>query len=157
VEGEEESGSPNFEQLLRERRDRLGCDIVVVTDTGMFGREVPSICTGMRGMVGCEGHFHGPGGDLHSGAFGGAGANPPTALARLLGALHDEDGVVRIPGFYADVLPLTDAERELFGELPFDEAAFLAGPAVSRATAGEAGYTTLERIWARPTAEINGM
>src|SRR5262249_5640786 len=80
-----------------------------------------------------------------------------TALARLLGALHDEDGVVRIPGFYADVLPLTDAERELFGELPFDEAAFLAGPAVSRATAGEAGDTTLERIWARPTAQINGM
>ncbi len=157
IEGEEESGSPHFEQLLRDRRDRLDCDVVVVTDTGMFDRDVPSICTAMRGLTECEVHFHGPDVDLHSGSFGGAVPNPLTALAKLLGALHDADGVIQIPGFYDDVLPMTDAERVAFGKLPFDEAAFLAGPAASRVTAGEAGYTTLERIWGRPTAEINGM
>jgi acetylornithine deacetylase/succinyl-diaminopimelate desuccinylase-like protein len=157
IEGEEESGSPHFEALLRQRRDRLGCDVVVVTDTGVFDRDVPSICTAMRGLTDCQVHFHGPDADLHSGVFGGAVPNPLTALARLLGALHDADGVVQVPGFYHDVVPLTDAERTLFGKLPFDEAAFLAGPAASRASAGEAGYTTLERVWGRPTAEINGM
>ncbi len=157
IEGEEESGSPHFEQLLRAHRDRLGCDVVVVTDTGMFDREVPSTCTAMRGLVACEVHFHGPDVDLHSGVFGGAVPNPATALARMVGRMHDDDGVIRIPGFYDGVLPLSDAERVLFGKLPFDEAAFLAGPAASRATAGEAGHTTLERVWARPTAEVNGM
>jgi acetylornithine deacetylase/succinyl-diaminopimelate desuccinylase-like protein len=157
IEGEEESGSPHFEGLLRERRDRLDCDAVVVTDTGVFDRDVPSICTAMRGVTDCEVRFHGPDVDLHSGVFGGAVPNPLTALARMLGALHDADGVIQVPGFYDDVTPLTDAERVLFGKLPFDEAAFLAGPAASRATAGEAGYTTLERVWGRPTAEINGM
>jgi acetylornithine deacetylase/succinyl-diaminopimelate desuccinylase-like protein len=157
VEGEEESGSPNFEALLRAHRDRLACDVVVVTDTGMFDREVPSTCTAMRGQVDCEVHFHGPDVDLHSGSFGGAVPNPVTAMARMIGRLHDDDGAIQIPGFYGGVLPLTDAERVLFGKLPFDEAAFLAGPAASRATAGEAGYTTLERVWARPTAEVNGM
>jgi acetylornithine deacetylase/succinyl-diaminopimelate desuccinylase-like protein len=157
IEGEEESGSPHFEQLLRDRGDRLACDVVVVTDTGMFDRDVPSTCTAMRGLAACEIHFHGPDIDLHSGSFGGAVPNPVTALARLVAALHDADGVVQIPGFYDDVLPLTDAERALFGKLPFDEAAFLAGPAASRAVGGEIGYTTLERIWGRPTAEVNGM
>jgi acetylornithine deacetylase/succinyl-diaminopimelate desuccinylase-like protein len=157
VEGEEESGSPNFEALLRAHRDRLGCDVIVVTDTSMFDREVPSTCTAMRGLVVCEVHFHGPDVDLHSGVFGGAVPNPATALARMISRMHDDDGVVQIPGFHDGVLPLTDAERVLLGKLPFDEAAFLAGPASSRAPAGEAGYTTLERVWARPTAEVNGV
>jgi acetylornithine deacetylase/succinyl-diaminopimelate desuccinylase-like protein len=157
VEGEEESGSPHFAALLEERRDRLACDVVVVTDTGMFGRDTPSICTGMRGLADGEIHLHGPDVDLHSGSFGGAVPNPLTVMARLLAALHDDNGVVQIPGFYDDVVPLTARERESFAALPFDEREFVHGPAQSRATAGEAGYTTLERIWGRPTAEVNGM
>ncbi len=156
VEGEEESGSPHFAALLHERRDPLDCDVVVVSDTGMWAADVPSICTGMRGMTDGQVDFHGPDGDLHSGSFGGAVPNPVTELARVLGRLHDADGHVSIPGFYDDIVPLTDRERELLARLPFDEAAFLED-AQSRATWGEAGYSTLERIWARPTAEVNGM
>jgi acetylornithine deacetylase/succinyl-diaminopimelate desuccinylase-like protein len=157
IEGEEESGSRHFEELLRQHRDRLDCDVIVVTDTGMFARDVPSTCTAMRGMVDCEVHFHGPDVDVHSGSFGGAVPNPLTAMARMVAALHDADGVIQLPGFYDDVVPLTDAERVLFGKLPFDEGAFVTGPAASRAAAGELGYTTLERVWGRPTAEVNGI
>lgn len=157
VEGEEESGSPHLHTLLERHADRLGCDVIVVSDTGMFGRDTPSICTAMRGMVDCEVWFHGPDVDLHSGSFGGAVPNPATALARMVAALHDEDGRVRLPGFYDDVVALTPEERASFAALPFDEAAWLAGPAASRAVAGEAGYSTLERCWARPTAEVNGI
>jgi acetylornithine deacetylase/succinyl-diaminopimelate desuccinylase-like protein len=156
VEGEEESGSPHFAELLRGHRDRLDCDVVVVTDTGVFGRETPSICMGMRGLADGEVHFHGPDVDLHSGSFGGAVPNPLTELARLLAALHDENRVVQLPGFYDDVLPISDAERAAFAKLPFDEDTFINSTAASRAAVGEAGYTTLERVWARPTAEING-
>jgi len=157
VEGEEESGSPHFADLLRSRRDRLDCDVVVVTDTGMFDQDTPSSCTGMRGLVSCQVDFHGPDVDLHSGLFGGAVPNPLTALARVIGALHDEEGRVQVPGFYDDVVALTPAERAAFGRLPFDEAQWLGDTAASRATAGEARYSTLERIWARPTAEVNGL
>src|SRR6266550_1590784 len=156
-EGEEESGSPHFADLLRSRRDRLDCDVVVVTDTGMFDQDTPSSCTGMRGLVSCQVDFHGPDVDLHSGLFGGAVPNPLTALARVIGALHDEEGRVQVPGFYDDVVALTPAERAAFGRLPFDEAQWLGDTAASRATAGEARYSTLERIWARPTAEVNGL
>ncbi|MEN3357261.1 MAG: hypothetical protein V7637_1243, partial [Mycobacteriales bacterium] len=111
VEGEEESGSPHFADLLRAQRDRLHCDVVVVTDTGVFDRGTPSTCTGMRGVTSCQIDFHGPDVDLHSGSFGGAVPNPATALARLVARLHDDAGVVQVPGFYADVVPLTDQER----------------------------------------------
>jgi acetylornithine deacetylase/succinyl-diaminopimelate desuccinylase-like protein len=157
IEGEEESGSPHFADLLRDRRDRLAPDVTVVTDTGVFARDFPTTTVGMRGLTGCQIDFHGPDVDLHSGSFGGAVPNPLTALAHLLAALHDADGRVAIPGFYDKVEPLGDDERSAYAALPFDEAAWLAGPAQSRAAAGEAGYTTLERIWARPTAEVNGM
>lgn len=156
IEGEEESGSPHFEELLAERRDRLDCDVVVVTDTGMIAADTPSTVTGMRGLVVCTVDFHGPDLDLHSGVFGGAVPNPATAIARLAGTLHDEAGRVTIPGFYDDVVELTDDERALFAKVPYDEADFLA-LTKSRALAGEAGYTTLERIGARPTAEVNGI
>jgi acetylornithine deacetylase/succinyl-diaminopimelate desuccinylase-like protein len=157
IEGEEESGSPHFADLLRERRDRLGCDVVVVSDTSIFDRETPSICTGMRGLVSAQVDVHGPDIDLHSGSFGGAVPNPLTVLARLIAGLHDQDGRVTLPGFYDRVVPLTDRERELFARLPFDEQRWLASTARSRAAAGEAGFSTLERLWARPTAEINGI
>ncbi|HEX3907379.1 MAG TPA: dipeptidase [Mycobacteriales bacterium] len=155
VEGEEESGSPGFRALLEANRDRLRCDVVVVTDTGMWARDTPTICTGMRGMTDCQLDLHGPDVDLHSGSFGGAVPNPLHVMADLLAGLHDDDGRVTVPGFYDRVLPLSDRERELIAKLPYDEASWLAD-AESRATYGEAGYSTLERVWARPTCEVNG-
>ena len=156
IEGEEESGSPNFEALLHERRDRLDCDVVVITDTGMIAADKPSTVTGMRGLAVCTVDFHGPDLDLHSGVFGGAVPNPATAIARLAAALHDDEGRVQIPGFYDDVVELTPDERELFAKVPVDDAEFL-DTAKSRALAGEKGFSTLERIGARPTAEVNGI
>jgi acetylornithine deacetylase/succinyl-diaminopimelate desuccinylase-like protein len=157
IEGEEEAGSPYFADLLRAKRDRLACDVVVVTDTGMWAADVPSMCVGMRGVVAAEVSLRGPERDLHSGSFGGAVLNPLHVMADLLAGLHDADGRVTVPGFYDKVLPLSDNERELSNRLPFDEKAWLAEAGNSRAAAGEAGYGTLERVWARPTAEINGM
>jgi acetylornithine deacetylase/succinyl-diaminopimelate desuccinylase-like protein len=157
VEGEEESGSPHFADLLRERADRLRCDVVVVSDTGMAAPDVPSAVVAMRGLADAEITLRGPAVDLHSGSFGGGVPNPLHAMATLLAALHDAQGRVTLPGFYEKVRPLTDRERELMARVPFDEAAWLAGPAASRVAAGEAGFSTLERIGARPTAEVNGM
>jgi acetylornithine deacetylase/succinyl-diaminopimelate desuccinylase-like protein len=157
IEGEEESGSPHFAGLLRARADRLACDVIVVSDTTMWSADVPSMCTGMRGLADAEIELRGADTDLHSGSFGGAVPNPLHALASLLAGLHDADGRVTLPGFYDHVVPLTDTERELFAQLPFKEEEWLAEAGRSRAAAGEAGYTTLERVWARPTAEVNGM
>ncbi|MDQ1732905.1 MAG: hypothetical protein QOK10_3064 [Pseudonocardiales bacterium] len=156
IEGEEESGSPHFQRLLEEHSARLSCDAVVVTDTGMIAEDVPSAVTGMRGLVVATVKFHGPDLDLHSGSFGGAVPNPATAIARLAGALHDEQGHVLVPGFYDDVRALSHEEQQLIARVPFGEADFLA-TSQSRALAGEAGYSTLERLGARPTAEVNGI
>jgi acetylornithine deacetylase/succinyl-diaminopimelate desuccinylase-like protein len=157
IEGEEESGSPHFADLLRTHADRLACDVIVVSDTSMWSAEQPSMCTGMRGVVDAEVCVRGPDTDLHSGTFGGGVANPLHAMAALLAGLHDADGRVTLPGFYDAVAPLTARERALFARLPFDEKAWLADAGNSRAAAGEFGFSTLERIWARPTAEVNGM
>jgi acetylornithine deacetylase/succinyl-diaminopimelate desuccinylase-like protein len=157
IEGEEESSSRHFAALLRERASRLACDVVVVSDTTMWAADAPSMCTGMRGLVTAEVTLTGPERDLHSGSFGGGVPNPAQALAGLLAGLHDEHGHVTLPGFYDRVVPLTGAESDLFARLPFDERAWLADAGHSHAVAGEAGFTTLERIWARPTAEINGV
>ncbi|MFF4227765.1 dipeptidase [Streptomyces sp. NPDC001820] len=156
IEGEEESGSPNFRALVEANSARLAADTVIVSDTGMWSETTPTVCTGMRGLADCEIELYGPDQDIHSGSFGGAVPNPATVAARLVAALHDADERVTIPGFYDGVAPLTDAERELFAELPFDEASWLS-TAKSHGTLGEAGYSTLERIWARPTAELNGI
>ncbi|MFI2346903.1 dipeptidase [Streptomyces sp. NPDC019443] len=156
IEGEEESGSPNFRALVEANSTRLAADAVIVSDTGMWSETTPTVCTGMRGLADCGIELYGPDQDIHSGSFGGAVPNPATVAARLVAALHDCDEHVTIPGFYDGVEPLTDAERELFAELPFDEASWL-NTAKSHATLGEAGYSTLERIWARPTAELNGI
>lgn len=156
VEGEEESGSPNFAPLLREHRERLACDVVVVSDTGMWSRDQPTVCTGMRGLIEGQIDLRGLTGDVHSGSFGGAIRNPLTELTRLLGSMHDGRGHVTIDGFYDGVRDLTDDERALFAKLPHDEDAWLAN-ARSTAPYGEDGFTTLERVWARPTAEINGV
>ncbi|WP_431042344.1 dipeptidase [Streptomyces sp. P1-3] len=156
IEGEEESGSPNFPALVSARADRLACDAVIVSDTGMWSADTPTVCTGMRGLTDCQIDLYGPDQDIHSGSFGGAVPNPAVEAARLAAALHDADRRVAIPGFYDGVLGLTEQERELFAELPFDESAWLR-TAHSHATLGEAGHTTLERVWARPTAEVNGI
>jgi acetylornithine deacetylase/succinyl-diaminopimelate desuccinylase-like protein len=157
VEGEEESGSPHFAELLTRHRERLRCDVIVVSDTSMWAEDVPSMCTGMRGLTEAEISLYGPEHDLHSGSFGGAVPNPLHAMAALLAGLHDADGRVTLPGFYDDVVELTGEERELLARLPFDESEWLATAGGSRAAYGEAGFSTLERIWARPTAEVNGM
>ncbi len=157
IEGEEESGSPNFAALLRERKDQLKPDVIVVSDTTMWAADTPSICTGMRGLVDAEITLAGPSRDLHSGSFGGGVPNPAHVLASLIAGLHDADGRVTLPGFYDDVVPLTQEERALLAKLPFDEESWLTDAGDSGATYGEAGHTTLERIWARPTAEVNGL
>ncbi|TXS56801.1 dipeptidase [Streptomyces sp. t39] len=156
VEGEEESGSPHFRALVEEHAARLAADAVVVSDTGMWSKTTPTVCTGMRGVADCEITFRGPDQDIHSGSFGGAVPNPAAVAARVVAALHDEDERVTVPGFYDGVTPLGDTERELIAELPFDEEAWLR-TARSHGTLGEAGFSTLERVWARPTAEVNGI
>ena len=156
VEGEEESGSPHFAALLQQRRDRLACDVVVVSDTGMWARETPTTCTGMRGLTDGQLNLRGPAGDIHSGSFGGSVRNPLTELSRLIARLHDNDGHITIDGFYDGIVELTDTERALFAKLPYDEATWLAN-AKSSSSYGEKGFSTLERVWARPTAEINGI
>jgi acetylornithine deacetylase/succinyl-diaminopimelate desuccinylase-like protein len=157
VEGEEESGSPHISALLADLKGELDADVIVVSDAGIFDADTPSLVTGMRGLVGGEIHVHGPGIDLHSGSFGGAVANPITELARILAALHDDDRHIAIPGFYTGVDEPSELDRSLVAALPFDEAAWIAGPARSTAAVGEAGFSTLERIGMRPTAEINGI
>ncbi|MEU2115678.1 dipeptidase [Streptomyces sp. NPDC016459] len=156
VEGEEESGSPHFRTLVETHAQRLAADAVIVSDTGMWSENTPTVCTGMRGVADCEIQLYGPDQDIHSGSFGGAVPNPATVAGRIVAALHDERERVAIPGFYDGVTELTDAERALVAELPFDEAAWLR-TAKSHGTAGEAGFSTLERVWARPTAEVNGI
>jgi acetylornithine deacetylase/succinyl-diaminopimelate desuccinylase-like protein len=123
----------------------------------MWAADTPSICTGMRGLVDAEITVTGPTRDLHSGSFGGGVPNPAHVLASLLAGLHDENGHITLPGFYDDVVPLSEEERELLARLPLDEAGWLHDAGDSGAVYGEAGYTTLERIWARPTAEVNGL
>jgi acetylornithine deacetylase/succinyl-diaminopimelate desuccinylase-like protein len=157
IEGEEESGSPHFAALLEKHKDELKPDLIVVSDTTMWAADTPSICTGMRGLADAEVTLTGPSRDLHSGSFGGGVPNPAHALAALLAGLHDADGRVTLPGFYDDVVPLTEQERALLARLPFDERSWLADAGDSGATYGEAGHSTLERIWARPTAEVNGL
>jgi acetylornithine deacetylase/succinyl-diaminopimelate desuccinylase-like protein len=157
VEGEEESGSEHFADLLRRERDRLACDVIVISDTTMWAADVPSMCTGMRGLLPVEVTLTGPVRDLHSGSFGGGVPNPLHAMAGLLAGLHDEQGRVTLPRYYDRVLPLSDEERDLLARLPFDEKNWLTDAGQSGSLYGEEGYSTLERIWARPTAEINGM
>ncbi len=156
VEGEEESSSVHLDGWLEARRELLDADLAMICDTGFFEGNLPAICIGLRGIVYVQVDVEGPTVDLHSGSFGGAVVNPATALVEMLAALKGPDGRIRIPGFYQDVLPLTDADRAAFADLPFDEAAWMAEIGVD-ALAGETGYTTLERRTARPTLDVNGI
>jgi acetylornithine deacetylase/succinyl-diaminopimelate desuccinylase-like protein len=155
VEGEEEVGSPHFEQLLVDHADQLGCDVVVVSDTGMWAPDVPSTCVGMRGLVGFDLRVRTGTGDLHSGMFGGAVPNPIHLLAGIVADLHDADGRITLPGFYDRVRALTPAEEASLAALPFDEGEWMANAGVRRLD-GEAGWSTLARVGYRPTAEVVG-
>jgi acetylornithine deacetylase/succinyl-diaminopimelate desuccinylase-like protein len=156
VEGEEEIGSDNLETLMVEKTKDLAADFVCVSDTAMFGRGIPSLCVGLRGLAILEVHVSGPKQDLHSGSFGGGVANPVNALARMIASLHDDQGKVAVKGFYDKVLELTEVERQEIAGLPFDEQEWLASTGAPR-TVGEAGFSTLERVWARPTLDCNGI
>ena len=157
VEGEEEVGSQNLGKFLTDNRDALKCEVVVVSDTGMIAPKTPTISYGLRGVTALEIKVTGPKMDLHSGIFGGAVANPAAALSRLMASLHDANGHVAVEGFYDDVLPLEDWERKMWRNLPIDPDAEMLKETGAVSLFGEAGFTTLERIWARPTAEINGI
>lgn len=156
IEGEEEIGSPNLEPFIREHSEMLRADAVVISDSPMFAPGRPSITYGLRGLTYVEVEVTGPSHDLHSGLYGGAVANPINALSQIIASMHDEQGRITIDGFYDDVLPLTDEERAGFAELGHDEAGFRRDVGVSESP-GEAGYTVLERIWARPTLDCNGV
>jgi acetylornithine deacetylase/succinyl-diaminopimelate desuccinylase-like protein len=156
IEGEEEVGSANLDNFIRANKSLLGADVVVISDSAMFDRGVPSICYSLRGLVYCQIDVRGTKSDLHSGVFGGAVVNPNMALAQILAQMKDRGGRIKVPTFYADVRPLSDAEREAWKKLPFNEKKYrkdLGAPKLF----GESGYTTLERVWARPTLEVNGM
>jgi acetylornithine deacetylase/succinyl-diaminopimelate desuccinylase-like protein len=156
IEGEEEVGSDSLYRLLEQSPDELTCDVVVISDSSQFAPGQPAITYGLRGIAYFELRLSGPKQDLHSGTFGGAVTNPVNALARLLAALLDDQGRVQIPGFYDDVVPLTERERRQFAALAVDERAFLDRLGVEGAT-GEVGYSTTERRWARPTFDVSGI
>jgi acetylornithine deacetylase/succinyl-diaminopimelate desuccinylase-like protein len=156
IEGEEEIGSPNLEPFIRKNRSRLACDAVVVSDTAMFAKGLPSICYGLRGLTYLQVKVQGTKRDLHSGSFGGAVVNPANALVQMLASLKDARGRVSVPGFYDGVERLTVVERRAFAALPHSDRKFktaIGAPELH----GENGYSTLERIWARPSLDVNGV
>jgi acetylornithine deacetylase/succinyl-diaminopimelate desuccinylase-like protein len=156
IEGEEEVGSANLDNFIGVHKELLQADVVLISDTPMFDRGIPSICYGLRGLVYFQVDVKGSNSDLHSGSFGGVVINPNFALARMIGALKDSEGRVQIPGFYDDVVPMSAEEKEELARLPFDEEKYrqdLGAPALF----GEKGYGVLEQIWVRPTLEVNGI
>lgn len=156
LEGEEEIGSPSLVPFIRENAELLACDMVLISDTAMFGEDQPSITYGLRGLAYMEIHITGPNRDLHSGVFGGAVENPANVLCEIIAKLKDENGIVQIPGFYDDVEPLTPEMREAYRQLPFDEEKYKKDLNIKKVH-GEKGYNTLERSSARPTLDVNGL
>ena len=156
IEGEEEVGSASLSTFLKEHRDELKCDAVVISDTGMPDKRCPALTYALRGIAAFEIILHGPARDLHSGIFGGTVDNPAMALCQLLAQLRDKDGRITVPGFYDDVQPLSDYEREQFKRLPFTDEQYRQMLGVPKLF-GEKGYTPFEQRSARPTLEINGL
>src|SRR5829696_2268364 len=156
IEGEEEVGSVHLDDFVRSHKQELAADVVVISDSPMFDRGIPSICYGLRGLAYFQIDLRGTKSDLHSGSFGGAVANPAMVLAQVLAQMKDRGGRIKIPGFYDDVRELREEERAEFRKLPFNETRYrkeLGAPKLF----GESGYTTLERVWGRPTFEVNGL
>ncbi|MBA2662284.1 MAG: dipeptidase [Bradymonadaceae bacterium] len=156
IEGEEEVGSKNLDAWIEANKERLASEAVIISDSPMFAPGLPSITYGLRGLAYLEMTVRGPGHDLHSGLYGGGVPNPINELGRIIAKLHDEDGRIAVPGFYDAVRELESDEREAFARLPFTEEGFIAETGVVGLT-GETGFTTLERIWARPTLDFNGI
>jgi acetylornithine deacetylase/succinyl-diaminopimelate desuccinylase-like protein len=156
LEGEEEIGSPSLEGFLKANKKDLACDAVVISDTAMFSKKLPSICHGLRGLAYLEIEVRGTSRDLHSGCFGGSVANPANVLVEMLSSLKNKNGKITIPGFYDKVRKLTAAERRSIKALPHSDETFrrsIKAPELS----GEKGFSTLERLWTRPTLDINGL
>ena len=156
IEGEEEIGSKNLEQWIVDNKERLAADIVAVSDSGQFAPGAPALTYGLRGLLYVELRVYGACEDVHSGGYGGTIMNPATALCRMIAGLHDEDGRVLIDGFYDGVRPLEPWEREAFAALPHNDETYAKELGVE-SLFGEKGFTTLERVWARPTCEVNGL
>ena len=156
VEGEEEVGSPNLDAFLEQHRDDLRADVAVISDTGMWDIATPAVTTRLRGLVYVQIDLRAASRDLHSGLYGGSALNPINLLTRILGELKDAEGRIQLPGFYEGVTELPAEQRREWEALGFDEAAFLGEIGLS-VPAGERGRAALERLWARPTADINGI
>jgi acetylornithine deacetylase/succinyl-diaminopimelate desuccinylase-like protein len=156
LEGEEEIGSENLETFVAAHKDLLKGDLVLISDSAMFAKGVPSICYGLRGLSYMQIDLVGPNRDLHSGSFGGTVHNPIQALTEIIAQLHDKNGKVTIPGFYKDVQALSAKERKAYKKLPWSDRKYAKDLGVD-VLYGEKGFTTLERVWARPTLECNGI
>lgn len=156
LEGEEEIGSPNLVPFIKENKELLACDMVLISDTAMFGEDQPSITYGLRGLAYMEVNVTGPNRDLHSGLYGGAVDNPANVLCEMIAKLKDENGVIQIPGFYDQVEKMTPEMREAYAQLPFNEEEYKKTLDL-KAVKGEKRYSTLERASARPTLDVNGL
>lgn len=156
IEGEEEVGSPNLATFLKEKKDLLKSDVVLISDTAMLSLDTPSLDVGVRGLSYIEVELTGPNRDLHSGVYGGAVANPITILCQMIASLHDENNHITIPGFYDDVLESGEAERSEMAKAPYSEDEYMQDLGV-KSLWGEKGYTTNERTGIRPTLEVNGI
>ena len=157
IEGQEEIGSPNLEEFIATHPEQLSADTALISDSAFFADGIGSITYGLRGLVCVELTLLGPSRDVHSGVYGGAITNPANALAKMIAEMHDSSGAVTIPGFYDDVVPLSDSERAQWSALPSDESAISAEVGVETLGGGEEGYSALERTWARPTLDCNGI
>ena len=156
IEGEEEIGSPNLEKYIEANKDKLAADVIVISDTGMQGPGQPAVCYGLRGLCGVQIDVQGAKSDLHSGLYGGGVQNPIHAIVEVLASFRDEEGTIAVEGFYDNVRPLLDEEREAYQALGFDEEELKKEIGVTELF-GEKGYSHLERTWARPTLEVNGV
>ncbi|MDH3270702.1 MAG: dipeptidase [Gemmatimonadota bacterium] len=156
AEGEEEVGSPNLVPFVEEHAELLSCDVVLISDTGMYAEGLPSLLFSLRGLAYFEIHVHGAVSDLHSGEYGGAVTNPGNAISQIIASLHDAEGRVAIPGFYDEVVDWDVETRRQIAELPHSDEAFARELGVAALT-GEDGYSTLERLWIRPTCDVCGI
>jgi acetylornithine deacetylase/succinyl-diaminopimelate desuccinylase-like protein len=156
IEGEEEIGSEHLGAFVAAHKHLLKADVILISDSSMFARNVPSVCYALRGLAYMEVEVTGPNGDLHSGSFGGSVHNPIQALTEMIASLHDKNGRITVKGMYDDVRPLTKAERAAFAQLPWNDQKYARSLGLKELY-GEKGFTTLERLWARPTLECNGI
>jgi acetylornithine deacetylase/succinyl-diaminopimelate desuccinylase-like protein len=157
IEGEEEVGGPSIARYVPANTQKLQADVALVSDTALYAEGMPTLCTGLRGLIYSEVEARGPAKDLHSGLYGGAAPNAVFGLVELLAKAKNAEGVIQIPGIYDDVTPPAPAEQQSWKSLPFSEAEFLKNEVGSSSLTGEPGYSVLERIWARPTLEVHGI